>query len=167
MNEYIQQIIEILQELLDEHRQLIEYGNAKTTAITVNNVETISYISNKEKKCLQRILELEQRRVFLIGKYMLDQKLSSHRSFKMEKLIQAVYHANEKQQLQTLWQELSAALQQLQDINEFNQQLVRMTLEHLHFTEDLLLGPTEDEATYHRAVQGMALKRGNRFNMKL
>lgn len=167
MNEYIQQILVILQELVDEHRQLIEYGNAKTTAITVNNVETLSYISSKEKKSLQRILELEQQRVFLIGKYMLDQKLTAHRSFKMEKLIQAVYLADEKQQLQAVWRELSAALKKLQDINEFNQQLVRMTLEHLHFTQDLLLGPVEDEATYHRAVQGMALNRGNRFNMKL
>jgi len=166
MNEYIQQIIVILQELLDEHLQLIEYGNAKTSAITVNQVETLSYISSKEKKSLQRIMDLEQQRVFLIGKYMLDQKLTAHRSFKMEKLIQAVYQANEKQQLQAIWQELSAALKKLQDINEFNQQLVRMTLEHLHFTQDLLLGPTEEEATYHRAVQGMALNRNGRFNMK-
>ncbi|NIK79345.1 flagellar biosynthesis/type III secretory pathway chaperone [Paenibacillus castaneae] len=166
MNEYIQQILVILQELLDEHRQLIEYGNAKTEAITTNNVETLSYISSKEKKVLQRILELEQRRIFLIGKYMLYQKLTNHRSFKMEKLVQAVYHANEKQQLQAIWQELSDVMKTLQDINEFNQQLVRMTLEHLHFTEDLLLGPTEDEATYHRAVQGMAYNRNSRFNMK-
>lgn len=166
MNEYIQQIIEILQELLDEHRQLIEYGNAKTTAITVNNVETLSYISNKEKKSLQQILELEQRRIFLIGKYMLDQKLTNHRSFKMDKLIQAVYHADEKQQLQTLWLELSAKLKTLQEINEFNQQLVRMTLDHLHFTQDLLLGPPDEEVTYHRAVQGMAHNRSSRFNMK-
>jgi hypothetical protein len=166
MNEYIQQIILILQELLDEHLQLIEYGNAKTSAITVNQVETLSYISSKEKKSLQRIMDLEQQRIFLIGKYMLDQKLTSHRSFKMEKLIQAVYQANEKQQLQAIWNDLSAALKKLQDINEFNQQLVRMTLEHLHFTQDLLLGPTEEEPTYHRAVQGMALNRNGRFNMK-
>ncbi|WP_054025401.1 flagellar protein FlgN [Bacillus sp. FJAT-28004] len=166
MNEYIQQIIVILQELLDEHLQLIEYGNAKTSAITVNQVETLSYISSKEKKSLQRIMDLEQQRIFLIGKYMLDQKLTAHRSFKMEKLIQAVYQANEKQQLQAIWNDLSAALKKLQDINEFNQQLVRMTLEHLHFTQDLLLGPTEEEATYHRAVQGMALNRNGRFNMK-
>lgn len=166
MNENIRQILMILQELLDEHWQLIEYGNAKTTAITANNVETLSYISGKEKKSLQRILELEQRRIFLIGKYMLDQKLTSHRSFKMEKLIQAVYHANEKQQLQAIWHELSAALKKLQDINEFNQQLVRMTLEHLHFTQDLLLGDAEEEATYHRAVQGLAYNRNSRFNTR-
>ncbi|RCW44819.1 flagellar protein FlgN [Paenibacillus prosopidis] len=166
MNEYIQQILFILQELLDEHRQLIEYGNAKTEAITANSVETISYISSKEKKSLQHILELEQRRIFLIGKYMLDQKLTSHRSFKMEKLIQAVYHAYEKQQLQTLWRELSAVMKELQEINEFNQQLVKMTLEYLHFTQDLLLGPTEEEATYHRAVQGMAYNRSSRFNTR-
>ncbi|OMF35838.1 hypothetical protein BK133_10330 [Paenibacillus sp. FSL H8-0548] len=167
MNEYILQIIEILRELIDEHRQLIEYGNAKTTAITANSVETISYISSKEKKSVQRVLELEQRRVFLIGKYMLDQKLTAHRSFKMEKLIQVVYHANEKQQLQAIWLEMSEVIKKLQDINEFNQQLTRMKLEYLHFTQDLLLGPVDEDVTYHRALQGNAYQRSGRFNMKM
>ncbi|MGM0884191.1 MAG: flagellar protein FlgN [Bacillota bacterium] len=167
MNEYIQQILVILQELLDEHRQLIEYGNAKTEAITTNSVETISYISSKEKKSLERILDLEQRRAFLVGKYMLSQKITGQqRSFKMEKLIQAVFQADEKQQLQKLWKELGAVIAELQGINEFNQQLVKMTLEYLHFTQDLLLGPEEEDVTYHRAVQGMSNNRNSRFNMR-
>ncbi|CAM4390231.1 flagellar protein FlgN [Paenibacillus alkaliterrae] len=167
MNEHIQQVLVVLQELADEHRQLIEYGKAKTEAITKNSVETLSYISSKEKKCLERILELEQRRAFLVGKYMLSQKVSgAQRSFKMEKLIQAVFHADEKQQLQKMWKELGAVIAELQDINEFNQQLVKMTLEYLHFTQDLLLGPEEEDVTYHRAVQGMANNRNGRFNMR-
>ncbi|WP_424766651.1 flagellar protein FlgN [Paenibacillus sp. sgz302251] len=166
MNEYIQQILAILQELLDEHRQLIEYGKAKTEAITKNSIETISYIAGKEKKLLEHILELEQRRTFLVGKYMLSQKVTGQRSFKMEKLIQAVFHAEEKQQLQNKWKELSAVIHELQDINEFNQQLVKMTLEYLHFTQDLLLGPEEEDVTYHRAVQGMANNRNSRFNIR-
>ncbi|MBD2868409.1 flagellar protein FlgN [Paenibacillus arenilitoris] len=167
MNEYIQQILTILQELLDEHRQLIEYGKAKTEAITQNSLESISFISGKEKKILERIMEHEQRRVFLVGKYMLSQKVTGQqRSFKMEKLIQAVFHAEEKRQLQIKWKELAAVMNELQDINEFNQQLVKMTLEYLHFSQDLLLGPEEDEVTYHRAVQGMTKQRNGRFNMK-
>lgn len=166
MNEYIQQIIVVLQDLLDEHRQLIEYGKAKTKAITENNIEGISYISNKEKKCVQSLLDLEKRRILLVGKYTVQQKITSQRSFKMEKLIQAVYHADEKRQLQLKWSELSAAINELQQINEFNQQLVRMSLDHLQYTQDLLFGPPEDEMTYHRAVQGMAQNRQSRFNTR-
>lgn len=166
MNEYIQQILNVLQELLDEHRQLIAYGNAKTEAISANNVESISYISSKEKKSLPRLLELEQRRILLVGKYTVEQKITTQRSFRMERLIQAVYHAEEKQQLQLKWRELSAVMKELQDINEFNQQLVKMTLEYLHFTQDLLLGPEEEEVTYHRAVQGIANNRNSRFNTR-
>jgi flagellar biosynthesis/type III secretory pathway chaperone len=168
MNEYIQQILLILRELTDEHRQLIEYGKAKTTAITANQIDTLSYIAAKEKKALERIMELEQQRAFLVGKYMLSQKITGqNRSFKMEKLIQVVYQAEEKVQLQRMWKELAGAVNELQDINDFNQHLVRMTLEYLHFSQDLLLGPEEEDVTYHRAVQGMAQQRNGRFNMKM
>ncbi len=168
MNEIIQQILSILDELTAEHRQLIEYGKAKTTAITTNQIDTLSYIATKEKKALERISQLEQQRSFLVGKYMLSQKISGpNRSFKMEKLVQVVYLAEEKVQLQRVWKELDRVIKELQELNEFNQQLVRMNLEYLHFAQDLLLGPEEEEATYHRAVQGMAQQRNGRLNMKM
>lgn len=167
MNDYIQQILTILQELADEHRQLVEYGKAKTKAITNNSVDGISYISSKEKKILERIVELEQNRALLVGNYMLSQKVSGkQRSYKMEKLIQVVYHAEEKQQLQRMWKELNAIITELQDINDFNQQLVKMTLEYLHFSQDLLLGPEDEEVTYHRAVQDIVQSRSGRINIR-
>ncbi|MDQ6422507.1 flagellar protein FlgN [Paenibacillus sp. LHD-117] len=167
MNEHIGQILIVLQELTNEHRQLIEYGKAKTEAIRNNHIDGIAYISGKEKKMLERIVELEKNRTFLVGKYMLSQKLTgAQRSFKMEKLIQAVFHVEEKTQLSKLWKELNGVITELQDINEFNQQLVRMTLEYLHFTQDLLLGPEDEDVTYHKAVQGLVQNRSGKFNMK-
>ena len=167
MNEHIQLILGVLRELLHEHRQLIEYGKAKTEAIKQNSVDSLLYISKKEKKIVDQIVTLEQQRSILVGRYMTTQKVSGNqRSLKLEKLIQLVYHAEEKQQLQRIANELNAAVTELQEINDFNQQLVKMTLEYIHFSQDLLLGPEEDEATYHKAVQGMALNRSSRFNSK-
>lgn len=167
MNDYIQQIVDILDALIHEHKQLIEYSKAKTEAITANSIEGISYISKKEKKSLEQIIELERTRSFLVGKYMLSQKIPGNlRSFKMEKLIQYVYLAEEKQRLQLVWRELGSVMKELQDINDFNQQLVRMTLEYLHFSQDLLLGPEDEDVTYHRAVQDAVKYRSGRFNLK-
>ncbi|MCR2806738.1 flagellar protein FlgN [Paenibacillus soyae] len=167
MNETIQQIAATLEELIHEHKQLIEYGKAKTEALRQNSIDSLSYIANKEKKILDQILKLEQSRIFLVGKYMTSQKISGHqRSFKLEKLIQMVYHAGEKQLLQRLWDELNAVVTELQEINEFNQQLVKMTLEYLHFSQDLLLGPEEDDVTYHRHIQDAARRRASQFNIK-
>nr|WP_269669551.1 flagellar protein FlgN [Paenibacillus sp. GSMTC-2017] len=158
----------LLQELIHEHRQLIEYGKAKTDAISNNNIDGLSYIATKEKRCLDRIIEHEKNRAFLVGKYMLSQKVASNqRSFKMEKLIQVVYQAEEKRQLHIAWNDLRAVIAELQDLNDFNQQLVKMTLEYLHFTQDLLLGPEDEEVTYHKAVQGMVQNRSGRVNLKL
>ncbi|WP_168123431.1 flagellar protein FlgN [Paenibacillus sp. HB172176] len=167
MNPHIEQIVNVLQELTDEHRQLVEYSKAKTEGIKQNNLDAISYISNKEKKALERIISLEQHRSLLVGKYLVSQRISgSERSFKMEKLIQYVYLAEEKQKLQQLWRELNAVISELQNLNEFNQQLVRMTLDYLHFTQDLLLGPEDEDVTYHRAVKGLTQNRSGRFNIK-
>jgi flagellar biosynthesis/type III secretory pathway chaperone len=168
MNEFISQILDVLKELTQEHRQLIEYGKAKTEALRNQNIDGVSYISAKEKRILERVIELEKKRTFLVGKYMLSQKLTgAQRSFKMEKLIQVVFHVEEKRQLTMMWKELGQAINELQDINEFNQQLVRMTLEYLHFTQDLLLGPEDEDVTYHKAVQGLVSNRSGKFNMKL
>lgn len=167
MNAFIQQILVTLQDLLDLNRQLIAYGNEKREAIVANNVEAVSQLSGREKKCVQQVLDLEQKRIFLIGKYAVEQGLPVRGTYKMEKLIQIVYHAEEKVGLQNMWKELSAALKELQDVNDFNQQLIRMNLKNIHFMQDLLLGPTEDEVTYHRAVQGMAQNRSSRFNAKM
>lgn len=167
MNETIQQIVDTLQELIHEHKQLIEYGKAKTEALKQNSVDSLSYIASKEKKILDQILKLEQTRIFLVGKYMTSQKITGNqRSFKLEKLIQMVYHAEEKQQLQRSWHELNEVVAELQDINEFNQQLVKMTLEYLHFSQDLLLGPEQDDVTYHRHIQDVARRRASQFNIK-
>ena len=166
MNEYIQKILAVLQELLDEHRQLVAYSNAKTEVIRKNDLEAISYISGKEKKIVQRIQELEQVRIVLIGKYAIEQKIRTTRAFTLEMLVQAVSNPTEKQRLQAMLHNLTAVVKELQEINELNQTLVRMTLEYVHFTQDLLLGPEDDDVTYHKAVQEMTVNRGGRFSAR-
>jgi flagellar biosynthesis/type III secretory pathway chaperone len=166
MNEHVRQILLTLQELLAAHRELIQHANEKTQAIRTENVEMVSLITGREKKCVQRIVDLEQTRLLQVGRYTVEQGLRNMRSLKMEKLIQMVYHAEQKLELQHMWRELSAAIKTLQDVNTFNQQLVRMNLDYLQFTQDLLLGAPEDEVTYHRAVQGMNVQRASRYNLK-
>lgn len=166
MSDNVQNILAVLQELIDEHRQLVAYSHAKTEVIRKNDLEAISYISGKEKKIVQRIQELEQYRIVLVGKFAVEHKIRSQRTFSMDMIVQAVYHPELKRQLIAKWNDLSAAVKELQEVNEFNQTLVKMALEYVHFTQDLLLGPEEEDVTYHRAVQGMTANRSGRFNTR-
>lgn len=167
MSENLQRISNLLQELIDIHRQLVNYGNAKTEFLRSNAVESISYISGKEKELVQRVQELEQYRTILVGRFAIEHKIRSQRKIGMDIIVQTVTHPEEKRQLMIKRDELSAAVKELQDVNELNQTLVRLALEYVHFSQDLLFGPEEDDVTYHRAIQGITKKRGSQFNMKL
>lgn len=167
MNEGVQQILSVLQELLDEHRQLVAYSKAKTEVIRKNDLDGISYISGKEKKIAQRIQELEQARIALVDQYIVGQKMPASRPVTLDMLIQVVTDPAVKKRLEGMLQDMSAVVMELRDINDLNQTLVRMTLEYVDFTQDLLFGPQEEDVTYHRAVQEMTNTRGGRFNAKM
>src|SRR5690606_30493999 len=116
MNSIIANLLLVLQELIDEHKQLIEYSSAKTEVIRRNDLDGIAYISAKEKKNVQRIQELERYRIALVSQYGIEIKIRRRNGFTMEQLVQAVYHPDEKQQLKEKASELSAALRELQEI---------------------------------------------------
>jgi len=166
MNSIIANLLLVLQELIDEHKQLIEYSSAKTEVIRRNDLDGIAYISAKEKKNVQRIQELERYRIALVSQYGIEIKIRRRNGFTMEQLVQAVYHPDEKQQLKEKASELSAALRELQEINDLNQTLIKLALEYVDFAQDLLLGPDDEDVTYHRAVQGLVQQRGGRFNTR-
>lgn len=167
MNAYIQQVLDVLEELLASHRQLIVHGNEKKDAIVAGNVGTISAILSREKKCVEQVTAQEQKRMILVRNYVLEQGQRTKNNFTMDKLIQLVFHADEKVALQSKWKELSAVIKELKDVNDFNQQIVRLNLERVHFTQDLLFGPIEEDVTYHRALQDNKYNRNGRFNMKM
>lgn len=84
----------------------------------------------------------------------------------MTQLIQMVYKAEEKQSLQAACEQLSATLKELQDINDFNQQMMKLNLEYIAHSLDIIAGPSEDEATYHRSLQSEGFKRFSQFDTK-
>jgi flagellar biosynthesis/type III secretory pathway chaperone len=162
----IKPILLILQELLELHRQLIALGKEKGVAVGSNHIDTIASIMNHEKKCIQRITESEQQRIGAVQAYFVAHGLEPITPPRMEQLVQTVHLADEKRTLLGVWTELQSSYRELREINDFNQHLVRLQLEYLHFAQDLLSGSSEDEATYHRELQGADYRRHSRFEAR-
>ncbi|WP_028559275.1 flagellar protein FlgN [Paenibacillus pinihumi] len=166
MDEAVQVIVDTLEELNTAHRQLITLGLEKRDAILANATDAVASATNRETKVIQKTAELDRQRLLAVGKYLVKRGVAPTNSFRMTQLIQMVYKAEEKQSLQAACEQLSATLKELQDINDFNQQMMKLNLEYIAHSLDIIAGPSEDEATYHRSLQSEGFKRFSQFDTK-
>ncbi|GGF91545.1 flagellar protein FlgN [Paenibacillus abyssi] len=166
MNEAVQIIAQTLDELTDTYRQLITVGTDKREAILSNQTDAVAAITNRESKLIQTVAELDKRRLLAVGKYVAGLGIVSTGSFRMEQLVKMVHRAEEKQLLRTACDELFAALTELKEINDFNQQMIKLNLEYISHSIDLIAGPSEDDATYHGSLQSGGFKRFSQFDTR-
>lgn len=166
MQEVVKDIVNVLQELIEVHEQLIVLGKEKQQVIGAADTNGLSRVTSQEKRLLQTLVDLEQRRANLVRDYFKQTGLVVVRKFKMEHLIQAVYNAEEKRMLIETSDTLRKLIDTLKELNDFNQQLLRMQLSYVDYSLDLLIGPVEEEVTYHRALQANGHSRLNKYDTK-
>ncbi|MFS0725880.1 flagellar protein FlgN [Paenibacillus sp. 1P07SE] len=166
MNEPLQVVMDTLQQLTGLHRQLSELGKTKREALGSGDTDTVAAVASRESRLLLQITELDKQRLLAVGQYVARQGYAPTGSFRMEQLIQMVYKAEEKQALREACVQLNEALLELQEINEFNQQMIRLNLEYVSYSIDLIAGPPEEDATYHRSLQAEGFKRFSQFDTR-
>jgi hypothetical protein len=77
-----------------------------------------------------------------------------------------VHKAALKQALIDATEDLSGAILQLHHINDSNQQMIKLQLEYINYSIDVIAGPSENEATYHRSLQEQGFIRMSQFDTK-
>lgn len=166
MDEAVQVIVDTLDELDVLHRELIALGLEKREAILANATDGVAAATNRETKLIAKVTELDRQRLLAVGRYLVKRGISPTGTFRMSQLVQMVYKAEEKQALQAACERLSASLNELQDVNQFNQQMMKLNLEYIAHSLDVIAGPSEQEATYHRSLQSEGFKRYSQFDTK-
>lgn len=166
MTESIQMVVQLLEQLADVHDQLIALGTEKSKALAANEVDAVSGISNRESKLLVKLATLENQRITAVNRYVAERGLVPTSSFKLDLLIQMVFRADEKQALLAASGRLSKAVNELRELNAFNQQLLKLNLDYIQYSLDVLTGPSEEEATYHRPLQSQGFTRQSQFDAK-
>jgi hypothetical protein len=166
MNEAVQGIIDTIRTITALYRQLIALGQEKQKAILANHTDNIMQVTNRESKHLRDIAAQEALRVAAVQRFASELGLASNSNIRIEQLIQLVHIAVLKQALIDSTEQLSEAILQLHDINDSNQQMIRLQLEYINYSIDLITGPSENEATYHRSLQEQGFIRMSQFDTK-
>jgi len=166
MNQTIQEILEALHALTVLYRELAAHSLQKQEAIIANRAEQVAAITRQEGKLSQSIAEQDRLREEAVRRFALAAGLPGAPAIRVEQLIRLVHQVEPKQALTAAAAELSAALQEMKKVNDANQELMRLHLDYINFSMDLIAGPSEDEATYHHSLQDRGFRRTGQFDAK-
>ncbi|MEK0313761.1 flagellar protein FlgN [Cohnella sp. 56] len=165
MESAIEAILEPLDGLAALYDQLIGLSRAKREAVIANRVDEVAAITNREARLVQQAGELESKRAAAVQQLVSGMGLGT-RPVRMEQLIRIVPSAEAKRALQTVTSRLAESTDELRRLNDANQRLIRTHLEFIHYSIDVIAGPSEDEATYHRSLQEQGFSRPSQFDTR-
>lgn len=167
MDVRIADLIMIMKQLVAVHSQLLTLSKQKRDILVSGDTNELMRVTTQEKKWIQLITSLEQQRSDFVRDFFRQGGKIIVRKFKMENLIEAISDVEERTQLTALSKQLIEFIDELKQTNDFNQQLTKMHLSVVNHSLDLLVGPMEQEATYHREVQSTMGNRLNRYDSKI
>lgn len=148
------ELIDVLETLLRQHEQMIEYGQNKKEALIANNIDLLNEMVNKEARLLKLIAEADARRVAVANNFLKEMGLASTPSTRVAQLIGLVTNAGDKMTLSKLADRLSTAVEKLRAVNDLNMKLTKQSIEFNDFSLDLLSGAYGDQDyVYKRPTQ--------------
>lgn len=163
----IQDLVNVMREMTDAHRQLLDIAEHKKDAIIDNQVDKLNQLVNREAKLVKVVAELEQKRLFEMSRYLVGKGYRPNPAITVSELAKTVVRIDEKRALLDAQAELAEVLNRLKKANELNQQLVQQSLSFIDYSLDLLTGaPDEDAIYYHPGQQTGSYKRSGLFDTR-
>lgn len=149
----IQDLVDVMRQLTDAHRQLLDIAGDKKEAIIHNQVDKLNQLVNKEAKLVRQVAELEQKRQFEMSRFLVGKGYRPNSAVTVSELAKIVFRLEEKQALLNARFELVEVLSKLKRINELNQKMIRQSLAFIEYSYDLLFGPPEEDVVYRNPHQ--------------
>src|SRR5699024_3315238 len=150
MNISIQPIINIMNDLTDAHKQLLNLCERKLTYNKNNDMEELSKILTIERKYIQKTDQLETKRQKVIEEF-----ISTHNIPVVEKtasqLLQYLTDNNERVILEKQIVKLIEVIVQLRTIEQLNEELLQQSMEFVQTSLDLF-DPTMKNYNYNNRL---------------
>ncbi|MBP1965797.1 flagellar export chaperone FlgN [Paenibacillus aceris] len=154
-------IVDLLNEMTELHEELVQFSLGKRNVIMRNDVNELAAIVKKEAKLIKDISDLDQKRVVLVCEYMISRCYQPNPSITLSDFIKIIFKAEEKLQLLDARNNLELKLNELKEANLTNKQLVKLSLNFIDLSLDLLTGSFEQELIYKNPNQQHGIKRNS------
>jgi hypothetical protein len=141
-------IIQILEQMVDIHKQLLEIETKKTKAIIHNDLDSLNKSIRAESRLIKQVEELEVRRSQESVRMYFSATNVFRRYVTLNNLITIVFEAETRLALQKLHFQLSSVVNELKKVIQHNRDLLKHSLEFIQFSFDIFVSPVDDSITY-------------------
>jgi len=127
---YTQAFFDVIKGEIEIYQDLLNLSYKKTDVIIAGEVKELDKITKVEGQLLNKILELEEKREFLLSEFGAS-------SLKDTKILDT-FTENEKLSLQKLQSLFFDVLKNLQERNDLNTSLIKQSLEYINYSISLI-----------------------------
>ena len=151
-SEQLEKLVEILQDLLDANRELLQVCGRKRKMLAAMDLDGLQEVMQTEQDLAGRIALLEERRRTVVSDLMPPD--GSPRRLGKDVLLRQIIDVTpepDRSKLAGLRHELLDVLYELRESNTTNQIVSRRSLKHFRDMLGLLTGRSADDQRYDRA----------------
>ncbi|MGL4521631.1 MAG: flagellar protein FlgN [Bacilli bacterium] len=128
-------LVDVLRRLCDVHKQLLETGVEKQTAIVEGNFNTFTEVVNKEQSLLAQLTQLEKRRTEEVYVLLTGRLFRGNTPTIKDCLPQLP--VTEQMQVEAVCEELYAHILKLKQLNDLNLQLIKQSLQFTNMSLEI------------------------------
>lgn len=147
MEEYINQLCDILDQETAIYHTILEKSREKTDVVVDGKVQELDNIVKTERALVMQVGQLEQKREEVVSKIASILKLNNN--LNMSQLIQNV-PVPYQDKLRTYRARLESIIHQLREINEMNGKLITNALDYVEFSLNIITNASMSGNTYEK-----------------
>lgn len=159
---YVERIIELLEEEYKVFERVLDLSNEKTKYIVENNLSGLIEILNQEKKEAETISKLEEERQKILDALVKEK----NKAISNLNDLAFIVTPDEWQKINDLKVKLGEIIFKLKKANDLNASLVSSALEYIDFMTNVISSYFSDTTTYQKDGQTGPQKK-NLFDVKL
>jgi len=160
----VQNIIKVVQELVDEHQALVAIVDKKTAVIKANDMDGLSDLLMKERKQIQAITQLENKRMDAVDEFARSKQMENETK-SISDLFEWIEDKEEKVQLEQYITALVEEIVKLRQMEELNKELIEQSMAFIQVSLDMLT-PSIHSMNYHEADMKKPIHRTSVFDSK-
>lgn len=149
MASLIQELITTLSEQVELYEKILKIASEKKVVIIENNIKALQEIIAKENTIVGKALRLDKKRIELFE----DMKLVlNKKELTLSDIIETFKGQKEETILLEIKNKISNVLPKVKIINEQNQELIKMSMDYIDYSINLIRGGAIGKPTYYDSI---------------
>ncbi len=147
MASLIKELIDTLEEQTNIYQSLLEIASKKKVSIIENNIDELQAFVKEENVLVGRNQRLEKKRIEFFKD--ISMVLGKNQNISLKDIIENIKGQDGEKELIELREKMLDVLPKLKSINDQNQELLKMSIDYVDFSINLIRGAGGASPTYY------------------